>query len=128
MGEGSGPQEQVYMHFGSAPFFGVFDTESRLWTVVANTHQSHPHGHCKPAEALEITGAEVVITGGIGAGAVANLKVKGIKVYQAPRSGTLAQTALLFEEGKLKEIASGACEEHDAHHGPGNSGLRHEHQ
>lgn len=125
----AGPQEKVFGHFGSAPFFAIFDTDSQSWNITANANQSHPHGHCRPTDALAQTGADVVITAGIGAGAIANLMTKNIKVYQAPAGSTLATAVASFQDGKLALMDAASCHDHDHHHGHGNGhGLgRHQH-
>ena len=44
---------QVYGHFGSAPYFTIYDTDSKALEVVNNANSHHEHGTCNPMAALQ---------------------------------------------------------------------------
>jgi predicted Fe-Mo cluster-binding NifX family protein len=110
-----GKSAQVYGHFGSAPFFTIYDATSGAVEIIANANQHHAHGMCQPMAALGGKGVNAVVTGGAGAGSIQKLNQGGIKVYRAI-SGTVADVAAEFASGKLEEISvNNACAHHDCH-------------
>ena len=76
---GDGKTAQVYGHFGSAPFFTIYDTDAKSIEVVDNANKHHEHGTCNPVAALRGRAVDVVVTGGMGARAVMMLNAQGIK-------------------------------------------------
>ena len=110
-----GKDATVFGHFGSAPFFTIYDTSSNSVEVISNANQHHAHGMCQPMAALEGKGVEAVVTGGAGAGAIQKLNQGGIKVYRAI-PGTVADIVNQFTKGGLEEITSqNACAQHGCH-------------
>lgn len=108
-----GKKAEVYEHFGSAPFFAIYDTETGAAEVIDNAHQHHAHGLCHPMGALEGKQVDAVVTGGMGARAVQQLNAAGIKVFRAV-PGKVAEVAGQFARGGLEEITvQNAC----GHHG-----------
>ena len=41
-----GKTVEVYAHFGSAPFFTIYDIENGVVEVIDNSNQHHAHGMC----------------------------------------------------------------------------------
>ena len=110
-----GKEATVFGHFGSAPFFTIYDTDSESVEIITNTNQHHAHGMCQPMAALTGKGITAVVTGGAGAGAIQKLNQAGIKVYRAI-PGTVSDVGAQFADGKLEEIsAENACAHHDCH-------------
>lgn len=110
-----GQEAVVYGHFGSAPFFTIYDTANDSVEVITNANEHHAHGMCQPMAALNGKDVQAVVTGGAGAGAIQKLNQGGIKVYRAV-SGTVADVAAQFAAGKLEELsASNACSHHGCH-------------
>jgi len=111
--EGMGAQ--VYGHFGSAPYFALYDTDKDTVEFIDNSNQHHSHGTCHPMAALAGIPLSAVVCGGMGARAVQKLNEAGIKAYMAT-PGTVADIAAVFAKGGLKEITvEGACEGHGCH-------------
>ena len=110
-----GINSKVYGHFGSAPWFLIYDTANKAIEVLENGNQHHNHGACNPLGAIEGKKVDVVITGGMGMGAVMKLNAGGIKVYRS----TLATVKDVAEEsvkGKMEELtATNACASHGCH-------------
>jgi predicted Fe-Mo cluster-binding NifX family protein len=117
-----GLESQVYGHFGSAPCFLVYDSDSGAASVVDNRQTAHEHGHCNPIAALAGHRVEALVTGGIGGRALELLRTAGIRVYQAAHAGTAAQSLKSFQENDLQEITSSACCSHGHGHGEGGHG------
>lgn len=113
--EEKGLESEVYNHFGSAPMFVVYDSETKKIRIVENNNKHHAHGMCMPVQALGGETVDAVILGGIGAGARGKLNAMGIRVLKA-EGKTIKDNVALFEEGKLSEITTG-CGHHDHGHG-----------
>ncbi len=110
-----GKEALVYGHFGSAPFFTIYDTDSGSVEVIENADQHHSHGMCHPLDALQGRLVEAVVTGGAGARAVQKLNGSGIKVFRA-LDGTVADIIARVTGGKLEEISvHNACAQHGCH-------------
>jgi predicted Fe-Mo cluster-binding NifX family protein len=110
-----GKTASVHEHFGSAPYFTIFDTEKNVIEIVDNSNQHHSHGMCQPMTALTDKNIEVVVCGGMGARAVQKLNETGIKVYMAPL-GTAEDIINQYENGGLGELtAQNACNQHNCH-------------
>ena len=110
-----GKSAQVYGHFGSAPFFTIYDTAKGTVEVIKNDNEHHSHGMCQPMSALTGKDIDAVVTGGMGARAVMKLNEGGVKTYRAI-PGTVADIAAQFSKGGLEEITvENSCMKHDCH-------------
>jgi len=107
-----GLDSEVFDHFGSAPMFVVFDTEAKSIDTIKNLDLSHDHGMCSPLKALGGKMVDIIVVGGIGAGAITKLNGMGIKVYKASK-GTVHNNIELFENNTMPEITlEHACDRH----------------
>jgi predicted Fe-Mo cluster-binding NifX family protein len=112
----TGKNANVYGHFGSAPFFTIYDTDSDSVEIIENSNQHHSHGACQPMAALMGKAIDAVVCGGMGARAVQKLNEGGIKAYRA-LGGTVAQIVEQYKIGKLEELTiQNACTQHDCSH------------
>lgn len=112
---GEGKNAQVYGHFGSAPYFTIYDTEAQSIEVVDNANSHHEHGSCNPIAALQGKAVDVVVTGGMGARAVMMLNASGIRVFRAV-PGTVQNIISSFDATRLEELtAQNACASHGCH-------------
>ena len=110
-----GKLAQVYGHFGSAPFFTIYDSEKVEVEVIKNDNEHHSHGMCQPMSALNGKDIDAVVCGGMGARAVQKLNEGGVKAYRTIQ-GTVADVAAQFSKGGLEEITvDNACIQHDCH-------------
>jgi predicted Fe-Mo cluster-binding NifX family protein len=110
--DGSGLQSRCYPHFGSAPYFLIYDTVTRTPEVIDNGGRGHVHGMCQPLGALEGHSVGVVVCGGMGPRALERLNSGGIKVFMA-RGETASEAVRALEEGKSEELTiEGACRDH----------------
>jgi predicted Fe-Mo cluster-binding NifX family protein len=113
-----GVASPVCIHFGSAPFFMIVDTDSGACRAIPNLNQHHAHGMCQPLAALQGEAIDGIVVGGIGMGALNRLLAAGLRVYQAQHP-TVAMTLTAFKNGQLSVMApEAAC---------GNHGQGHEH-
>jgi len=108
----NGVDSAIFGHFGSAPLFIVYDTESEKIDMIDNGNLEHVHGQCSPLQALDGNMIDAIVVGGIGAGAIQKLNAMGIIVYQACQ-GTVKSNLDLFKSNSLSEITRDqACRQH----------------
>lgn len=110
-----GFNSEICGHFGSAPWFVVYDPKSQALETVANTKAEHEHGQCRPMDLLENRGIIAVICKGMGRNAVLAVEQQGIKVFTT--SGTTVQGAIdEFISGRLVKLdARNGCQGHACH-------------
>lgn len=105
----AGKQARVYGHFGSAPYFTIYDTEKDSVEIIDNANQHHAHGMCQPMNALMGKKIDVVVCAGMGGRAVQKFNEGGIKAYRAIQ-GTAADIVVQLAKGGLEEITvNNAC-------------------
>lgn len=111
-----GLQESVYDHFGSAPFYTIYDTETKEVRVIDNRNDHRIHGQCQGLAQLASYKINAILTSGMGPNAVNRSNSMGIKVYLL--SGHTVEEAIKnFEEGKSIELTIDmACSGHAGHH------------
>lgn len=100
-----GLNSTVFGHFGSAPLFIILDNQNYTLEKVGNNDAHHIHGQCQPVKALGGTQVDMVVVGGIGAGALMKLQSQGIKVFRAVE-GNVQDNLKLLQSGKLPEFSS----------------------
>ena len=104
---------QVFGHFGRTPEFTVFEVENgkiERRTVVS----TNGTGHGALAGFLADRGVELLICGGIGAGAQQALFEQGIKLVGGV-SGEVDEVVRRYLDGTLEFDQNFQC--HDHHHG-----------
>lgn len=90
-------------HFGSAPCFTFFDTNSRHWTTVANAQARHAPGECNPTASIRSEAVDVVVCRGLGRRALERLQSSGVEVFTTRE--TLAGPAVdAFGAGRLNAM------------------------
>ena len=110
-----GKDAEAYAHFGSAPYFTIYDTEKDAVEIIDNANQHHAHGMCHPMGALSGKKIDAVVCGGMGARAVQKLNEGGVKAFRAV-PGTVKEIARQFIEKRLDEITvENACSQHNCH-------------
>ncbi|MCP4566189.1 MAG: diguanylate cyclase [FCB group bacterium] len=119
----SGLEDTLSEHFGSAPYFGMYNTESDEFSVIGNNNAHHQHGTCQPMSILADRHVDMIICTGIGRRAIQALNQGGIKVYKS-EAGKVGEVIEKIKSGKLVELDPAmACQGHG--HGP--SGCAHGH-
>lgn len=116
---------EVFQHFGRTPAFKVYEISDGK-VISSEVIDTNGTGHGALAGFLENIGAEVMICGGIGGGAIAAMSEAGIKVY-AGASGSADDAVNAYVAGTLPEIGDETCDhhEHEGHdeHGCGHDGC-----
>ncbi|MDU2064572.1 MAG: P-loop NTPase [Sporomusaceae bacterium] len=110
--------ESVSGHFGHCKNFMVFDTEGEA-ILAAETVMNEGHGHESVADYLESLAVKVVISGGMGQGAMDLLTEKGIE-YLTGATGDARTAVKKYLLGELQSTES-VCQcdghhEHGHHH------------
>lgn len=105
----------IFQHFGHTKEFKVYDVENGqiVKTEVLDTNGS---GHGALAGVLSAVHADVLICGGIGAGAQNALADAGIKLYGGVSGNADAAVNALIE-GSLNYDPDVHCTHHDHEHG-----------
>lgn len=107
-----GSKAKVCEHFGSAPYFTIYDTEKDDCETIDNFNQHHSHGTCYPMEALGSKNIDAVVCGGMGMRAIQGLNQSGIRIYRAA-GVTVEEVIKQYKANKLEEITQGnACAQH----------------
>ena len=108
----NGVESIVFGHFGSAPIFYIYDTDTGVNEIIDNQNLGHAHGMCSPLQALNGKTIDAIVVGGIGAGAIGKLKMMGIKVYRAIED-SIQKNIELFKNRSLPEITlDHSCNQH----------------
>ena len=97
--------DTVCRHFGSAPFFTLYDTEADEVNVIANSNAHHSHGQCHPMSQLDRYHIDGLVCAGLGRRAAESLQGQGITLYRTEVtkiSGAIA----LARDGKLVEVSA----------------------
>ncbi len=111
----NGLKAEVYGHFGSAPYFTIYDTDKNIVETVNNANIHHAHGTCHPMKVLGTKRIDAVVCAGMGARAVQGLNASGIKAYRASH-GLVDKVIGQFNDGLLEEITpDNACSQHNCH-------------
>ena len=107
---------QIFQHFGHTPQFKLYQIEQGAvqGTQLLPTQGS---GHGALATLLAQAGVEVLICGGIGAGAQNALAQAGIRLYGGV-SGDADQAVAALLAGTLAYQPDIQCSHHGHHHGP----------
>ena len=110
-----GIEAKINAHFGSAPYFLIYDPETDTFGIIDNRDRDHMHGTCHPLQILEDSDIKAVVCKGMGMRAIKGLNRNGIKAYKAD-AATAKEIIQRYKEGALKEITiSDACIDHSCH-------------
>ncbi|MDD5531070.1 MAG: NifB/NifX family molybdenum-iron cluster-binding protein [bacterium] len=110
-----GKTAKVYGHFGSAPYFTIYDTEKGACEIMNNSNEHHSHGTCHPMGSLGSKDISAVVCGGMGMRAIQKLKESGILAYRAS-GGTVEEIVEQYKANKLEELTlENACAQHGCH-------------
>jgi len=105
----------INQHFGRSENFAIVTVEDkRIVNVEDISTAEYAHQHKALADLLLSKGAEVVITGGIGAGAISGLQQNGLTVIKGA-SGEYIKAVEEFVEGILADKDT-VCDHHGEHH------------
>ncbi|MEW6587221.1 MAG: NifB/NifX family molybdenum-iron cluster-binding protein, partial [Nitrospirota bacterium] len=94
---------EVYGHFGSASAFVVVDDANDRVTTIVNSEEGREHGACDPLRKLNNQKIDIMVVGGIGAGALNILRQAGIKVFAA-KARTMRENVQMLRDLNLAEF------------------------
>ena len=114
--ENKGLESIAYNHFGSAPFFLIYDLENEEIKVIENEDRHHAHGMCQPLKALEGEMVDAILVGGIGAGTLTKLSNQGIKAYRVANETVLKNIELLKSNELAEFSINNSCNHHACGH------------
>ncbi len=113
----NGREDTLCGHFGSAPFFTMYDTDKDEFNAVNNGVGAHEHGACNPVAALMGHKVDCVVCRGMGRRAIEVLNHSGIRVFLAA-TDNMSEVLESIKAGTLKEAdPASACQGHG--HGAG---------
>lgn len=100
-------------HFGSAPFFALYNTESNSVEFLVNNHDSHEHGSCQPTSELHSAGVNAIVCQGMGVRAISKFNALGIKVLYADNCTSVEGVIRKLNNNELSEFsAEFGCQGH----------------
>ena len=109
-------------HFGSAPFFTFFDTETEDYESLPNQGADHVHGSCHPLRHLGEGDVDAVICRGLGRRAFAKLSEQGVEVFVTLERNA-GDSVKALADGRLRLLTSDqACHGHSHGHSHGHGG------
>jgi predicted Fe-Mo cluster-binding NifX family protein len=110
-----GKTSQLNGHFGSAPYFTLYDSDTHEYQIISNSNAHHSHGQCHPLSVIGIQNIDALICRGMGRRAIQILQNAGIKVYLSHAS-TVEESLKEFQDNKLEIMdMEGACRGHGCH-------------
>lgn len=105
--------DPVCISFGRAPYFLIYDTETKAADFVENAAANAQGGAgIKAAQALADLGAQAIAAFQCGENAAEVLKAAGIAMYKAEKT-SVAENLVAMEAGKLTSLA----DIHPGYHG-----------
>ena len=110
---------EIFQHFGHTEAFKVYDVENGA-VVSSEVVSTNGNGHGALAGVLNNLKAEVLICGGIGAGAQMALHSAGIQLFGGV-SGSADEAVETYIAGNLDYNPDVKCDHHGDHHGEGHT-------
>lgn len=111
----AGKEARVCGHFGSAPYFTIYDTEKDNCQSIDNSNKHHTHGTCQPMSVLTGKQIDVVVCVGMGMRAIQKLNEAGTRVYKAS-GATVREILGKYKANELEEITLEDACRHDGCH------------
>lgn len=113
--ENTGDKSKIFGHFGSAPYFAIYDTDNKSVSVIKNSVGEHEHGTCMPVDAIGSTGAKAVLCKGMGMRA-ANLLIEAGIIPYIVDAETVSDAINQYNAKNITKMnASNSCHGHDCH-------------
>jgi predicted Fe-Mo cluster-binding NifX family protein len=109
---GDGIKAKICGHFGSAPYFTIYDNTKKTFEIIDNTNRHHVHGSCNPIEVIDGKHVEAVICSGIGVRALQKFNARGIKIFKSTAQ-TVEEIIKQYKEcGSEEFMIEDACNQH----------------
>jgi len=108
-----GLKSKINAHFGSAPYFLIYEPDEKTYEIIDNDDKHHTHGMCQPIKALDGKNIDAIICKGMGVRAVQKLNRNGVWAYKAIGE-TAEEVITACKKGDLKAITiNNACNDHN---------------
>ncbi|MBU2646070.1 NifB/NifX family molybdenum-iron cluster-binding protein [bacterium] len=107
-----GLESVIFGHFGSAPGFMIYDTETKELNSVLNKNEHHEHGSCNPLMSFADIKLDFLVVAGIGGGALMKLNQAGIRVFQAAGRTIQENLDVLDRQGLPEFTMQHTCQGH----------------
>ena len=118
--DNNGKDSEISSHFGHAPFFGLYDTETKEFTIKENS-LDHVNPNRSPVDQIvEAVNPTTVYAQGIGERAIGLFDKRGIMLRTGPYR-TVREA--IDNLDKLEGLDGGCGHEHHEHHHRGVSGI-----
>lgn len=105
----NGMEEKVSSHFGRAPMFAIYNTDTEELSFVPNKSE-HMGGSGKPPRIMEEENVDIMLTANLGRRAISMFEDIGINVFCGAR-GSISDTLEMWRDNQLEEATkSNACE------------------
>ncbi len=98
-----GIKARVNAHFGSSPYFLIYDTANNAVKIIRNNNDHHEHGTCQPLDLLEKEKIDIVACKGMGGRAVQILNRSGIWAYKTDGE-TAEETIAKCKKESLRQL------------------------
>ncbi len=113
--ENAGENSTIFNHFGSAPYFAIYDNDNKSISIIKNSVSEHEHGSCMPVDAISGTGAHAVLCKGMGMRA-ANLLIEAGIIPYIVDAETVSDAINQYNAKNITKInASNSCQNHGSH-------------
>ncbi len=114
--ETKGLDSIAYGHFGSAPYFLIYDTVANNFEILDNGESNHEHGQCNPITPLREKGVDIVIVAGMGQRALLNLQSMGIAVFRTAEGQSISSIISNLDPSNLEMLTiENSCAHHNCH-------------
>ncbi len=114
--QNNGMDSLTYGHFGSAPYFLIYDSHTMTHEILNNAHAEHEHGMCNPITPLLEKGVTAVIVSGMGAKALMNLQAMDIQVFKLAESTSIKNIVSRLDFSQMEQLNSeNCCSHHNCH-------------
>ncbi len=103
----TGEQVGLYIPYGQAPFFALWDSATECLEFQANPLAGQPHAcACSTTHWMQRAGVDALITGDMGRRAAQRLTEAGIQVFHAPE-GALGELLASYRHGGIAPAPTG---------------------
>jgi len=102
-------------HFGSAPFYTIYDSEMKSYHTVNNADRGHHHGSCSPMKVLHQENINVALCRGLGQRALQKLQEAGIRIFQSLEANVQANIESFLRNELTEFTMENSCHTHNCH-------------
>lgn len=113
----AGLDDTVCEHFGSAPYFTLFNSDTGQIEIIANRNSHHSHGTCHPMAQLARYHIDAIVCSGMGRRAIEALSSEGVRIYYADAPNVRALVDKIKGDQLVAVDPARACRGRGQHQG-----------